>query len=119
MDAPSETLFLGGQYNNLPFSLLTVLLIILYQLWNDLLNGAIDDIIGYGIDRSIGIVVDRDDDTTVLHTSNMLNLARYSACNIDFWMDGNTSLTNLTVVVYPSCINCCATGTNLSMKLFS
>ena len=99
--------------------LLTILLIILYQLRNNLFNGAIDDIVCDGIDRCVWVVVDRDDDTTVLHTSDMLNLARDTTSDVNLWMDGDTGLTNLTVVVYPSCINCCTAGTNLSMKLFS
>ena len=34
-------------------------------------------------------------------------------------MDGDTGLTNLTIMVYPACINSGTAGTNLSMKLFS
>lgn len=99
--------------------LLTILLIILYQLRNNLFNGAIDDIVSDGIDWSVWVVVDRDDDTTVLHTSNVLNLSRDTTSDVNLWMDGDTGLTNLTIVVYPTCINSGTAGTNLSMKFFS
>ena len=98
--------------------LLTILLIILYQLRNNLFNGTIDDIVSNGIDRSVWVVVDRDDDTTVLHTSNVLNLSRDTTSDVNLWMDGDTGLTNLTIVVYPTCINSGTAGTNLSMKFF-
>ena len=116
MDDSSETLSLGGQYNNLPFSLLTILLIILYQLRHYLLNCSIDDIVGNGIDGGVWVVVNRYDDTAVLHSSNVLNLSRDTTSDVHFRVNGYTCLSNLAIVVYPTSINSSTTSTNLTMK---
>ena len=49
----------------------------------------------------------------------MLNLTRDSAGDIYLRMNGNTSLTNLTVVIYPTCIYCSTGSTNLTMEEMS
>ena len=49
----------------------------------------------------------------------MLNLTRDSAGDIYFRMNSNTSLTNLTVVIYPTCIYGSTGSTYLTMEEMS
>ena len=56
-------------------SLLAILFIILNHLRHNFFDGSVDYVVGNRIDRSIRIVVDRDDDTTFLHTGDMLDLS--------------------------------------------
>ena len=50
-------------------------------------------------------------------TGDVLNLTRDSASDIYLRMNGNTSLTNLTVVIYPTCIYCSTGSTYLTMEI--
>ena len=90
--------------------------IILYQFRNDLLDCAYYHVVGNLVDGCFGIAVHRDDDTRILHTGDVLNLTADTASDIHLGMHGDTRLTNLTVVVYPSCINGSTTATYLAMK---
>ena len=96
--------------------LLTVLLIILYQLRHYLFNGTIDDIVGNGIDGSVGVVVDGDDDAAVLHTGNVLDLAGDAAGDVHFRVNGDTGLSDLAVMVSLACIHGGTAGTYFSME---
>ena len=49
----------------------------------------------------------------------MLDLTGDAAGNINLRMNGDTGLTNLTVVVYPTCINSCTGSTYLTMEEMS
>ena len=49
----------------------------------------------------------------------MLNLTRDTECKVNLWMNGNTSLTYLTIVINPTCINSSTRSTNLTMKNLS
>ena len=49
----------------------------------------------------------------------MLNLTADTTSNIYLWMNGDTCLTNLTIVVEPSCINSSTRATNLTMQNLS
>ena len=57
-----DCLFLG-EWADVALGLLGVLLIILYELWHNILDSAVDDIVGDSVDRSVRVIVDRDDDT--------------------------------------------------------
>ena len=52
-----------GEWADVALGLLGVLLIILYELWHNILDSAVDDIVGDSVDRSVRVIVDRDDDT--------------------------------------------------------
>ena len=56
-------------------SLLAILFIILNHLRHNFFDGSVDYIVCNRVDRSIRIVVDRDDNTTFLHTGDMLDLS--------------------------------------------
>src|SRR5574344_1991291 len=100
-------------------SLLTVLLIVLYHLRNHLLHGTIDNVVGNGIDGGVLIVVDRDDDTSVLHTGDVLNLSADTASDVELGVYGDTGLTNLAVMVGIACIHSGTAGTHFSVELLS
>ena len=70
------------------FHLLTILLIILDEFGNYLFHSTNDDVVGDAVDGSIGIAVNRDDDTRVLHTSDVLNLSRDTTGDVHLWMNG-------------------------------
>lgn len=53
----------GGGSGRGSVILLTILLIILNQLWHNLFDGAVDDVVGNLVDRCLWVVVDGDDDT--------------------------------------------------------
>ena len=56
-----DCLFLG-EWADVALGLLGVLLIILYELWHNILDSTVDDIVGDSVDRSVRVIVDRDDD---------------------------------------------------------
>ena len=49
----------------------------------------------------------------------MLDLTRDSTGDINLWMNSNTCLTNLTVVIYPTCIYGSTGSTYLTMEEMS
>ena len=88
--------------------------IILNEFGNDLFNSTCDDVVGDAVDRSIGVAVDADDDARILHTGDVLNLSGDTAGDVHLRVNGNTRLTNLTVVIQPACINSSTRTTNLT-----
>ena len=85
--------------------LLTILFVILNHLRDNLFYRTVDYIIGNGVDRSVFVVVDGDDDTALLHSGDVLDLSADAASDVEFRTDGNTGLTNLTVMVGIACID--------------
>ena len=55
----------------------------------------------------------------ILHTSDVLNLSRDTAGDVHLGVNGNTCLTNLTVVIQPACVNSSTATTNLTMQHLS
>ena len=53
--------------------LLTILLVILDEFWNNLFDGAVDDVVGNLVDGCLWVGVDGDDDARVLHTCHVLD----------------------------------------------
>ncbi len=99
------------------FILLRILLIVLNHLGNNFLDGTVDDVVGDGVDGSVGVVVDRDNDTRLLHTGDVLDLAGDTASDIYLWTNGDTRLTNLTVVIDETGIDGSTAGAYLGMDL--
>ena len=64
--------------------LLCVLFVILDKFWNDFFHVAYYYIVGNLVDGGIGVVVDRNNDARVLHTSDVLDLTRDTTGDIDF-----------------------------------
>ena len=95
------------------------MLVVLYELGDDVFDIAVDDVVGNLVDGGIRIVVYGDDDAGILHTGDVLDLTGDAAGNINLRMNGDTGLTNLTVVVYPTCINSCTGSTYLTMQEMS
>ena len=84
---------------------LAVLPVILDEFRHNLLYRSYDDVVGNAVDGRIGIAIDGDDDARILHTGDVLNLTGDTACDVHLGMDGDTRLTNLTVVVEPTSID--------------
>ncbi len=108
--------------SNMPiniFHLLTILLIILDEFRNNLFHSTNNHVVGNLVDRRIRIAVHRDDDARVLHTSDVLNLSRDTAGDVNLGVNSHTCLTNLTVVVEPACIDSSTRTTNLAMQHLS
>ena len=83
---------------------------------NHVLDAAGDDIVGNRVDGSVGVGVDADDDGTLVHASDMLNLARDTAGDVQLGTYGDTGLTDLAVMVGETGIDSCTAGTYLSVK---
>ena len=64
--------------------LLTIFFIILNHLGHYLFYAACNNIVSYLVDRCFGVGIDRDDDTALLHTSNVLNSTANAASNVHF-----------------------------------
>ena len=62
--------------------LLGVLFIVFDESRNNLFNISGDNVVGYFVDRRVGVVIDGDDDRAFLHTGDMLYLSRYTACDV-------------------------------------
>ena len=59
---------------------------------------------------------DRDDDRALVHARNVLNLSRNTASYVELWAYGNTSLTNLTLMLAESSIDSGAACAHFSAK---
>ena len=62
--------------------LLGVFLVIFDELGHNIFHVAGNNIVGYSIDRSVGVVVYRDDNRRFLHTCDMLNLTGDAASDV-------------------------------------
>ena len=63
-------------------SLFRILFVVFDHLRNHFFNGTVDNIVGNRIDRGIFIIIDRNDNTRILHTGNVLDLSGDTTCNI-------------------------------------
>ena len=62
------------------------------------------------------VVVDSNDDRAILHTSDVLDLTRNTASDIEFRAYGNTSLTNLTFMFAETSIHRSTRSTHFATK---
>ena len=100
-------------------SLLTVLFVVLYHLRDNFLHRAIDDVVGNGVDGSVRVIIDGDDDAAFLHAGDVLDLSANAAGDVEFRADGDTCLAYLAIVVAESRIDGCTAGAYFGMEFFA
>ena len=94
------------------------MIIILNHLRDNLFHRTVDDVVGNRVDGSVLVIVDGDDNTTFLHTGNVLDLSADAASNIQFGADSDTGLANLAVMVGITGIDGSTAGAYLCMEFF-